>query len=261
MSERRIYMNSVGNCRDLGGMVTAEGHVIRNGKLYRSAKLSSAGAEDIRILQDICHLSLVIDLRSSGERQERPDVDIPGTEHMDLPVFDGIAPGVTHDQKSDHERYLADLPPMEDFYRWMIENEDMRNAIAGVLHVITEHDENKGSVLWHCSEGKDRCGVVSALVLAMLGVSEEDIMSDYLITNETNFAKGEIAYERALAQGMPEDTAQRVRDMILAKEEYMRAMFEAVKRNYGSFEEMFTTVMGFTAEDIRDFRARMLEEA
>ncbi len=261
MSERRIYMNSVGNCRDLGGMVTAEGHVIRNGKLYRSAKLSSAGAEDIRILQDICHLSLVIDLRSSGERQERPDVDIPGTEHMDLPVFDGIAPGVTHDQKSDHERYLADLPPMEDFYRWMIENEDMRNAIAGILHVITEHDEKEGSILWHCSEGKDRCGVVSALVLAMLGVSEEDIMSDYLITNETNFAKGEIAYERSLAQGMPEDTAQRVRDMILAKEEYMRAMFEAVKRNYGSFEEMFTTVMGFTAEDIRDFRARMLEEA
>ena len=260
MSERRIYMNSVGNCRDLGGLCSTDGKVIRSGRLYRSARLSRAEQKDIEVLREQCHLSLVIDLRTSGERQERPDVDIPGARHMDLPVFDGVVPGVTHDQKSDHERYLADLPPMADFYRWMIENEDMRNAIAGILHVITEHDENKGSILWHCSEGKDRCGVVSALVLAMLGVSEEDIMSDYLITNETNFAKGETAYERALAQGMPEDVAQRVRDMILAKEEYMRTLFEAVKKNYGSFEEMFTTVMGFTPEDIRDFRARMLEE-
>ena len=108
--------------------------------------------------------------------------------------------------------------------------------------------DNKGFDLW--ADGYDKS----------VGVSEEDIMSDYLITNETNFAKGETAYERALAQGMPEDVAQRVRDMILAKEEYMRTMFEAVKKNYGSFEEMFTTVMGFTPEDIRDFRARMLEE-
>lgn len=77
---------------------------------------------------------------------------------------------------------MQEFPDMKDIYIMMIQNKFCNQQITkAVREVMTTEN---GSVLWHCTEGKDRCGLLSAIILFLLDVSEEDVMEDYLKTNK-----------------------------------------------------------------------------
>ena len=78
--------------------------------------------------------------------------------------------------------HKQEFPDMKDIYIMMIQNKFCNQQITkAVREVMTTEN---GSVLWHCTEGKDRCGLLSAIILFLLDVSEEDVMEDYLKTNK-----------------------------------------------------------------------------
>ena len=72
-----------------------------------------------------------------------------------------------------------------------------------------EHDFSKGGVLWHCTEGKDRCGLLSAVLLSALGIEYGTIMEDYMLTNEINKVKVEKYYQMILLAGKTETETKR----------------------------------------------------
>ena len=171
------------NIRDLGGIRTKNGKEIKKGCMIRSANLSEAEEHDM------VGISTVIDLRTQGEKDEKPDM-VYGRQYLELPIFESITAGISH-EKGAEKKGVFDMRPL---YRWLVR--EHTDSFKKVLSEIMRHDYSKGAILWHCSEGKDRCGLTTALILEMLGVDKNVIMEDYLKTNEVNISKAQKIYEQ-----------------------------------------------------------------
>ncbi|MBR0214433.1 MAG: tyrosine-protein phosphatase [Solobacterium sp.] len=256
MNSRSISFPHIRNARDLGGLFGADGRRIRRGCLLRSAHLGEAQEADEQLLKETWRLDTVIDLRTSREMQKQPDRVMPGIEQVHCPVFDEQRIGISHEQKQEA---LNRLPQMDLLYRDMVTEADCRASFGRILRRIMTHDYEQGSVLWHCTEGKDRCGLVSALVLLALGAAETAVREDYLLTNETNGPRAEGFYRKMLADGQPPQQAEAVRDLFLAREEYLDAALEVI--NARGPEAYLEEQLGIPREIIMSFREKMLEDA
>lgn len=158
----------VPNLRDIGGVVTADGLRVREGILLRSA----LPAADDLVPDDLAWPpSLVIDLRSPLELLDGHPLDELGLRVINLPLLESLRPGAQHDGT------LAGL------YRLV--NEDASHLLVDLVAEIAVAD---GPVLVHCAAGKDRTGIGVALVLRLLGVDHEEVIADYLLTDEARDA-------------------------------------------------------------------------
>lgn len=254
---RRILFEGIINCRDLGGLQTEDGRVIREGMLLRSANLAGATVQDIRDLTEVLHLAKIVDLRNTVEQSELMDAEIPGAVHVDNPVLEEEQAGITHekDQKPIYERY----PPMAEMYSAFITKPDMAANISRAVRRILTHDYSEGPVLWHCFGGKDRCGMVAALVLDILGVPYETIREDYMMTNITAADTAKETYERILQRGGSEREARFMYEASIASEDYIDRGFKALDEHYGNAENFIREVAGAPDSEFTRFRECILE--
>lgn len=253
---RMISFAGIINARDLGGLTTADGKKIRKGLLLRAANLSQATEADLAKLRRDYRLSSVIDLRTAVERKEKPDCIPEDVELRIHPIFDEATAGITREDKTSSP---FSLPDMVSLYRTMIVAEPCRAALHDVLTAIFTHDFEKGSVLWHCTAGKDRCGIVSSLVLSALGVSREEIMHDYAVNADEFIVQADALYRRALRSGRPEPVAAAARDVFLALPKYMVSAFRAIDDAYGSSESYLTRGLQIPESLLAEFRNKLLE--
>ena len=227
------------NKRDLGGIHTADGKKIRPGLLIRSAHLFQANDLDLK------GVSAIIDLRTPGERWEKPDQTC-GRRYLPLPVFDDITAGVSH-EKETRDR---GIPDMAFLYGKLIQ--ENTESFRSILYAIMRHDFTTGAILWHCSEGKDRCGMTTALVLEALGVNRKAIMDDYLKTNLVNMPKAiRIRDELLLTHGQA--FAESVYRAYIADERYLQSAWDAMGDRYISDR------LGIQADELEKFRNSVLE--
>ncbi len=208
----------ISNLRDLGGMPAADGRTIRKGLLIRSAKLLKATKKDLK------GISSVIDLRTPKERNREKDRTYK-TEYLPLPVFEELTAGISH-AKGEKER---SIPDMAVLYRHLVRN--CADSFGRILTAIMEHDFSSGAVLWHCTEGKDRCGITTAIVLEMLGVDRDLIMEDYLKTNVINMPKAAVLRDR-LIRPYGEEFANEVYQEYIADERYLKAAWDEMGDEY-----------------------------
>ena len=125
-------------------------------------------------------------------------------------------------------------------------------SLRKIVQAIMEHDFSRGAVLWHCTEGKDRCGITTALVLEALGVDREVIREDYLKTNAVNLPKAAVIRER-LAATRGQEAADRVYQAYIADERYLQAAWDAMGNDY------LAGSLGIGEEEIDRFQAAVLE--
>ena len=274
---RKITFEKIQNCRDFWGLTTSDGYYVRNGHMFRSANLSEVSESDINRLVRIYHLKKIIDLRTTMEKEQKPDVKIDGVEYIHIPIFDEIKLGISHEKETDIEsvggRTVAEnggqadgkkqmsynMPPqMEDMYRWVVSNKVCMENLGRVLQIILQHDYDSGSILWHCTEGKDRCGMVAALILSILIVDKNVILEDYLLTNEVNGPKAEMYYQKVLEAGKPEAYALSVKNAFLAKKEYFDAAFDVIDKEYGGVDKYIRDGLNISEGMIEDFRGKIL---
>ena len=232
----------VRNLRDLGGIRTASGQTIKKGFLVRSANLSEAEEEDLS------GISAVIDLRTTREREEVPD-RLYGRTSVHVPIFDEVKTGVSHERRAERER--KGPPDMGALYIWMMR--EHRDSFANALRAIMNHDFSSGAVLWHCSEGKDRCGLTTALLLELLGVDRSVIMEDYLKTNETSIPRAEGIRERVRAE-RGDEAAEGVYRAYIAVPEYLEGAWKVMDEIPNCLSEL-----GIPQEEITRFREFILE--
>ena len=226
------------NIRDLGGIRTKDGKSIKKGYFVRSANLSQAEEMDLQ------GISTVIDLRTQGEKDEKPDM-VHGRQYLELPVFEKITAGISHEEGADKQGVFE----MSFLYKWLVR--EHKASFQKVLSEIMNHDFSTGAVLWHCSEGKDRCGFTTALVLEILGVDRKAIMEDYLKTNEVNIPKAQKIYEQ-LKESKGEEFAHGVYRAFIADEAYLEAAWSEMGDDY--IEQL-----GISEKDIAGFKSRVLE--
>ena len=106
----------------------------------------------------------------------------------------------------------------------------------------------EGSLLWHCTSGKDRTGVTGALLLYALGADMETIKADYLYTNEQNFQYRERLLEEMRKRGAEEDVVEQMQVLESVNWSYIESFFDVIRKQYGSIEQFLEIRIGLTSE-------------
>ncbi len=175
--ERIIEFERLLNVRDLGGLRTEDGRTVRSGLLYRAdalSKLNGAGPDDLQRFAKL-DLRTVIDLRYPWEIERKGRV--PGADALDW-----------HNLSIEHHPYdqSMDKPgqPSDRFFadRYAETAFDGKVEIRAALELIADVDS--APLAFHCKSGKDRTGIIAALILTLMGVPEAQIVEDYALTEE-----------------------------------------------------------------------------
>ncbi len=171
---RHLLVEGAYNVRDLGGY-NARGGSIPWRRFLRSDSLHRIAEGEAQRLYDE-GVRCVIDLRTAGEVAEAPSAfaSYPGVIYLNLPLFDDLAPAALARVAADDDH------PLFNFYRAALE--DRGAAIRAILSAIAQVGE--GAVLFNCTAGKDRTGIVALLLLAIAEVPREVIVQDYTLTAE-----------------------------------------------------------------------------
>jgi protein-tyrosine phosphatase len=242
--DRLIALEGCLNFRDLGGYPTADGRRVRWRCLYRSDALHHLTAADVVRLRNELAVSTVIDLRSSAELRSEGRGRLAGEailfEH--LPLFDGE---VIRTDSRAAEFTLAD--------RYALLAEYAKERIARVITVLAE---SPGAAVYHCAAGKDRTGVISAILLGLLGVREDVIVADYAATQ----ASLEAIVERLMsAEGYQTMLAALPPDTLHAEPETMLAFLAHIRDRYGDMPG-YARAIGIPDRTLAQLTARLLEQ-
>ena len=222
-------IKTIRNLRDLGGTINKEGKTIKDRCLFRSAYFNRASKEDTDTLYDKYNLHTIIDLRTFEEVKEKPDLN-GKINYIHMPVLEAFMDGVTHEE--NEEKKARNFPEMSQMYRLIVTGERQKENFRKILNFIMDNDFESGGLLWHCSEGKDRCGLVTTLVLMALDVDKETIVEDYLLTNKYNADKANSMYDYVLSKSGDEKLAQHIYNAFVADEKYLNSAFEAMGDDY-----------------------------
>ncbi|WP_163652233.1 tyrosine-protein phosphatase [Listeria sp. PSOL-1] len=252
VSERTIKMEGTFNFRDMGGYSSANGRRVKWGKLFRSGNLVNLTENDITEMK---HLGIkwICDLRSDKEVQAEPTQEIAGVDDRHIAIGTATNDSKTTSLGNDKTIYE---PLMGDSYRVFVDS-------TAEFKVIFDLLLQDGGVpfLFHCTAGKDRTGVLGALLLKVLDVNETDIFTDYQITNQ--YSDQILAeMDRLLQQFGASDekiNLENFRPMAEARPSYLEIAFDEMRKTYGSVERYIEEGIGITAEMKQKLQALLLE--
>jgi protein-tyrosine phosphatase len=236
--------------RDLGGWMTADGRQVRGGQVYRSGVLDRLTEVEREAFAGL-GIRTVFDLRTRTECASQPDRLPHGIAYVWLDVL-GAAPSTAPNKREDitvdpvkaaellgdgkAERFYADS------YRGIIDRPSARVAYGRLFTSIAEGGTRPA--LFHCTTGKDRTGWAAAALLALLGVSAEDVMRDYLLTNEHLLPSVQPIFDRFSAAG---GDPQLLEPAFLVRADYLNGALDEMRARYGSIESYFADGLGIEA--------------
>ncbi len=258
-----IGITGVPNLRDVGGWATPGGKV-RTGQVYRSAEFSGLGgaaADEFAALG----VRTVYDLRTADERTANANVLPTGTEYIILDILadrPGAGPAqmlqVLSDPKAAEE-LLGDgkaVKIFEESYRQFL---TLPSATTGYRQFFTMLAEKEHRpALFHCTTGKDRTGWAAASLLLLLGVSDEDVLDDYLLTNESLVPALQPMVDKFASIG---GDPQLLAPVIGVRKEYLDAARAEMESRYGNIEGYFSTGLGLSAQTIDALRSGLVVTA
>ena len=262
-----INLESVGNARELGGYPTIDGRTVKHGVLLRTAALNNISSEDTARLTDTYHLSVIADLRMSLEVAAKPDPMIDGVKYVNLRVINeelltrdiekklAIEGDAVERLKLTVETGIVSF----DMYINFLSEDSGKKAYHEFFRELLDLPEGR-SLLFHCSQGKDRTGCAAMLILSALGVDEDTIMKDFLLTNTFNAEKIAAQRKMLLSRGVEEAKLEQymmVLDEVSPKT--MTMLLSWLKEKYGSPVGYIIDELGISEEDIAALQTKFLE--
>ena len=245
-----IELQGIDNVRDLGGTPLAGSRVLKPGLIYRGSALFGATESDLELLFGTLGISCVIDVRCGWEREAKPDAPMPGVENHHIPFYDLEIVGIEYTEPAAGTkrigRDVACEPPL--FYRSLANELTVRQMRKGIDTVFA-HATSKRPVYLHCSGGKDRAGILTLLVLIILGADRDTILEDYLYTNVSRDKNYDKMFQRfyRLADG---DEA-RAHELVIshrALPENLDTFYKAINERYGNMESFVRKQLGISDE-------------
>jgi protein-tyrosine phosphatase len=243
---KSIAIASVPNLRDLGGWPTRDGGAVRTGLLYRSTELNQLAGADLAAFAAL-DIRSVYDLRTEAERAAQPDRLPPGTEYVVLDVLKDSADAVPAQllQVRTDPRAAEEMlgggkaePLFEHGYREIV---TLPSACAAYRRLFCDltHKEHRPA-LFHCTTGKDRTGWAAAALLMLLGVPDDLVMREYLLTNKELLPAEKPLLDHFRALGGDPDVLLSV---VAVAPEYLEAAFDEMRRRFGAVEMYFTEAL------------------
>jgi protein-tyrosine phosphatase len=224
--QRVMAFENIQNCRDLGGYTAKGGRTVAWRRLYRGADPTEMSARDMEILKSDIKLKTVIDLSSPDEVKKTKEIRLfedAGVEYFHVP----FRPDESNYYQKELKLYQKTLN-MGYFYLGRIGHESFGCKLIQALEIIAAPQNHP--VFFHCGAGKDRTGVLAAVVLKLLGVSDADVVGDYLFTDAV---MAEIR-DKVVSHPATTDEVKNLPDFHWwAKPEYMQTFLDGLKNEYG----------------------------
>lgn len=236
---RHVRLDGAHNVRDLGGYPVGVGQT-RWGVFLRGDSLHQLTDADIETLLN-AHVRTVIDLRHDAEVQTAPNrlAGIAQITYRHIPIFRGSVSG---GRGAAHN--------LRQVYAYMVDH--CQDGLSEALSTLA--DAESGGVLFHCSAGKDRTGIVAALTLGLARVPDSVIAADYALTAVAMEALRPILVEQTLVRG---GSAEALEPLLSSHPEDILAMLDYVRAAYGSVES-YAARLGLEGERITRLRERFV---
>ena len=212
---------------------------------------------DVETLFGTLGISCIIDVRCGWEREAKPDVQIEGVENLHIPFYDLEKVGIEYTEPAAGTKTVGrDIAcnPVP-FYRSLANPLTVNQMRKGVDAVFAHATQGK-PVYIHCSGGKDRAGIMSLLVLTILGANEEAILEDYLLTNLSRDKNYDKVYARFLR--LADGNEQRARELVeshRAQPSNLVAFREEIDERYKSMDAFVRNQLGIDDARKAELRA------
>lgn len=223
--DRRLRLEGVYNLRDLGDLPTEAGSTTRSGRIFRSDSLQSVTPAGAAMLHNTLGIRSLVDLRGAEEvmSEGRGLLAEQAVRYVNLPIVqeDGTLVSFLDDGRT------VDLVP-----RYLSYLESPGDALVRAIELLSEAETTP--TVFFCAAGKDRTGVLSALVLRLVGVTREAVVDDYLLSAESAEL---ILHERLMpSPAYAHNVATLPRQVYTAEASTMTRFLHALEERYGSAE-------------------------
>src|SRR5262245_655310 len=246
---RDLLWDGLLNVRDLGGHPTEDGNETRYDSIIRADSVRQLSDQGWAALVDY-GVKTIVDLRTNDELAADPPAELP-VEVLHIPFFETD----TEDWKEVEARLEAvtrsatNVPEAtREVYMIFLSHFD-RNVAAAIRAVANAPE---GGVVIHCAGGKDRTGLLTALLLHIAGVGIDEIAADYALSEERLRPR----HEQWFAEAETEEELERIKRFSQTPAESIRGVFEELERRYRSVEG-YLRQAGLTEDELDRARARL----
>lgn len=264
MSTTRIHVPS-SNLRELGGYETVDGSAVRYGLIFRCGHMSELTEDEHDAYQDL-KLKMIVDLRRDDEVLNRPTPLFGGEQNLHISVSDpdnAFAEAAAKAHELDAGTLI--LSDATRYYREVV-TDNLHRYIPVFDRIF---DVGNLPLLFHCTAGKDRTGFVAAAILKFLGVPDETVFEDYLLTNKLLAERTEkqlkvwtqrISKEKGIDESeVSSEALNALRILMLTHVDMLQSTFDAVDEKFGSWDEMRRDGLKISDERMDAFRGFALE--
>lgn len=249
------------NFRDIGGLATRDGRVVRKGLVFRSEHLAHLSESDMETFRRF-NIKVIFDLRSQRERLRLPS-RLPAD-----PVPEIIEMSINQDVNAAHEVFRThirrDPSPAGAVHTMMEIYRGHPRAFEGKLKLFFDRlIDGPLSVVIHCHSGKDRTGFVSAMLLLALDVPLKLVFDDYLASLQyLDPVRSAEALQPVLAEMLDVPLAdEALQEIMSVRREYLQAALNTIADLYGSTDLYLEQVAGLTPGRRKALQAQLLEQS
>lgn len=261
MNVKIIKAKKIRNIRDLSQFHTPYGK-IKEHAFIRSSRIELTNDKTRENLFQIYNIKNVIDLRNTIEIQEGKKYQLPNnTTYHHIPVLAKSYFGISHEKKmskvmkkeckkiknkDDAKEYMVNM------YKSIIFEKYSQEQFKKIFDLLLENKD--GNILFHCQGGKDRTGILSLFILTILGVSKEDILNDYSMSDICNKRHNNLLISLMHALLYNRKLKLLLIEMLHAKREYLVETINSIEETYGSINNYLVNEIGITEELQNKFR-------
>lgn len=259
-------LRGVRNARDFNEIPVSNG-CIKPLSFIRSSRLDRLSSKKLNRFLNKYNVKHIIDLRTDVEVSEGKSLVLPiDVNYYHIPILDHAFWGITHEKKMSKVMKKESKNLNKDFdttkymismYENILYNDYSISKLKEIFDIFINNTD--GAILFHCSAGKDRTGILSLLLLSIFGANENDILSDYIVSNKFNRShnlKRKIALQ-IFFMG-PNRFKSLLFAMMNAKIEYMKGLIDSVKAKYGTVMSYIENVLKLTKDQIKLLQDRYL---
>jgi protein-tyrosine phosphatase len=256
---RIIKFRGFSNFRDLGGYPADGGTQVKWGVLYRSGHLARMKSSDLKRFKRL-GIDTIIDFRSDQEREKDPNrlPDLLHLKTLSIPILDPSTSSWAEELKTAiQNREYHDFDPSEKMREWY---QELAVGHIGQYKRFVQavFDAQGAPVLWHCTAGKDRTGIAAAILLRVLGVSQDIVEKDYLLSAKYADQRKSLIWMLRLSRG--KGAAETIQTFFKVKKVWIKAAFQAIDDHWGDFESYSHAALGLSASQIEQLRRNLLAD-